>query len=66
MKKTIMLLIFVFSLFACFALSSSAVSINDGMDAMVAQFQSGKASLDYVYYSPVKDENDSTKYPLVV
>ena len=55
MKKTIMLLIFVFSLFACFALSSSAVSINDGMDAMVAQFQSGKASLDYVYYSPVKN-----------
>lgn len=66
MKKIITFFAFVCSLFACLAFSSFAVSINDGMDAMVEQFQSGRLSLDYVYYSPVKGENDKTKYPLVV
>lgn len=66
MKKTAALFSLVCALFALFAFSSSAVSINDGMDAMVSQFKDGKANLDYVYYSPVKNENDSTKYPLVV
>ena len=55
MKKTAALLALVCALFALFAFSSSAVSINDGMDAMVSQFKDGKANLDYVYYSPVKN-----------
>lgn len=66
MKKITIFLLTVFSLFACLCFSGFAVSINDGMDAMVSQFESGKSSLDYVFYSPKKGNNDKTKYPLVV
>lgn len=67
MKKTISVLLSVLVLFSCIGASFSvgAISESKGLDALRAQFQSGEASLDYVYYSPVK-ENDSTKYPLVV
>ena len=47
------------------------VSINDGADALRAQFVSGKGpkadgyAIDYSYYSPVKS-GDTTKYPLVI
>jgi predicted peptidase len=42
-----------------------AVSEKQGMDALKAQFMSGEAELDYVYYSPA-GKNDDMKYPLVV
>lgn len=66
MKKILSVVLALLVLLGCFAFSSFAVSINDGMDAMVDQFQSGKSSLDYVFYSPVKGDKDETKYPLVV
>ena len=58
----------------CFAVSAeenAAVSVSAGYDALMAQFEKGKGpetngySLDYRYYSPEK-ENDDTKYPLVI
>lgn len=51
--------------------SVSAASMSDGTDALKAQFLPGEGpevggySVDYRYYSPVK-ENDTAKYPLVV
>ena len=48
-----------------------AVSLNDGLDALKAEFLPGVGpeidglSVDYRYYSPVK-ESDTTKYPIVV
>lgn len=50
--------------FAC--LACSAVGVNAGEEALIAQFESGEASLDYMYYSPIKNELDTQKYPLVV
>lgn len=66
MKKISFWFITVCMLFACLCFSAFAVSINDGADAMINQFESGKSSLDYVFYSPKKDSGDKTKYPLVV
>ena len=66
MKKVLIFLLTVAALFACLCFAGSAVSINDGMDAMVNQFEGGKANLDYVFYSPKKGDGDKTKYPLVV
>lgn len=66
MKKTFLLFLSVLTMLICFCVGGSAMSINSGMDALRSQFQSGQSKLDYVYYSPVRDENDSTKYPLVV
>ena len=65
MKKIISALLCVLMLFCCFAVTSSAVSEKQGMDALRAQFQKGQSELDYVYYSPA-GKNDDTKYPLVV
>lgn len=50
---------------------ASAVSINEGTDALSAQFVYGEGpvadgeNIDYRYFSPVK-ENDTAKYPLVI
>ena len=66
MKKIICAVICILLLLSFASFGAFAVSINDGMDAMCEQFQSGESRLDYVFYSPVKDEDDTTKYPLVV
>lgn len=65
MKKITALLICFLVLLQMLSLSSFAVSEKQGMDALRNQFRSGKSELDYVYFSPVKN-NDNTKYPLVV
>lgn len=53
--------------FAAMSTSAIGVSISQSKDALVAQWQKGEGhGLDYRSYSPVKDENDTTKYPLVV
>ena len=65
MKKTISALLCVVMLLCCFAVTGSAVSEKQGMDALRAQFLKGQSELDYVYYSPA-GKNDDTKYPLVV
>ena len=61
MKKIISALLSVLMLFCCFAVTSSAVSEKQGMDALRAQFQKGQSELDYVYYSPA-GKNDDKKY----
>ena len=65
MKKIISAFLFVLVLLSCLSVPTFAVSEKDGMDALKAQFLSGEAELDYVYYSPV-GEKDEEKYPLVV
>lgn len=48
------------------AVTVSAVSISEGPDAAFKEFEDGKSALDYVYFSPVKGEDDDTKYPLIL
>ena len=70
MKKIIALLL-VFACIFIIPMSAGAVSIEDGLETINSEFQKGegpiigKFSIDYRYYSPVK-ENDNTKYPLVI
>ncbi len=71
MKKIISALLSVIvlclSISCCFVSFAQGVSINDGKDALVAEWQKGdEYGLDYRYYSPVKSQTDDTKYPLVV
>lgn len=69
MKKLISLLLSVIMIICVFAIGACAagVSIYQGRDALVAQWQKGEGhGLDYRAYSPVTDETDTTKYPLVV
>ena len=50
-----------------FSASAANVSISQGKDALVAQWDKGEGrGFDYRAYSPVRDQNDTTKYPLVV
>ena len=69
MKKLISLFLSLMMIATVFAIGTSAVgvSISQGKDALVAQWQKGEGhGLDYRAYSPVSDETDTTKYPLVV
>ncbi len=65
MKKIISLFLSLLMLVSL-SVTASAVSISAGPDAAFEAFKDGEASLDYVYFSPVKDENDETKYPLIL
>lgn len=65
MKKITAVFIAFLILLSSLFISASAVSEKQGMDALRAQFADGESVLDYVYYSPVGN-NDDTKYPLVV
>lgn len=68
MKK--MLSLILSALILCsFAVPATAVSEKDGMDKLKEQFtivDKVEGIYDYAYYSPVKDKNDKTKYPVVV
>lgn len=71
MKKLISIfmciVMLIIPLSIAFTSSALGVSINDGITALRNQWQSGEDSgVDYVFYSPVADENDDTKYPLVI
>ncbi|MCI6770382.1 MAG: prolyl oligopeptidase family serine peptidase [Oscillospiraceae bacterium] len=68
MKKTISVLLSVLVLLSCIgmAFSAGAISEKEGLDALRAQFKSGEASLDYVYYDPTDNNKSGVKYPLVV
>lgn len=69
MKKLMSLLLCLLIILPFAAMDTSAVgvSISQGKDALVSQWQKGDAhGLDYRAYSPVADANDNTKYPLVV
>lgn len=70
MKKLIALFLALTCIFSlCF--SANALSMEGGVEALKAEFAAGEGpvtgdySIDYSYFSPVK-ENDTTKYPLVV
>lgn len=68
MKKMLSLMLCMLMLLSL-TVPAMAVSEKDGMDKLKAQFiKVGKEEgiYDYVYYSPVKGENDKTKYPVVV
>ncbi len=70
MKKLVALFLVISILFAT-AVSVNAVSIEKGIERLKTQFVVGEGpvvgnySVDYRYFSPVK-EGDTTKYPLVV
>ena len=70
MKKIIAVLLALTCIFSLTA-SASAISIEGGIEPLKAEFDAGEGpvegdySIDYSYFSPVK-ENDTTKYPLVV
>lgn len=73
MKKSsrIIAIVLVFAMLSVFPLSAGALSLNGGIDPLKAEFLPGEGpvageySVDYRYYSPVK-ENDTEKYPLVI
>ncbi len=60
----------IITVFSC-AIGANALSIDNGIDELKKQFVfaegpvAGEYSIDYRYYSPVK-ENDTQKYPVVV
>ncbi len=64
----------ILSLFLCMLMILSSASyftalgasLSEGTEAIYETFEDGKAALDYVYFSPVKGEDDTTKYPLVL
>lgn len=70
MKKLIALFLALTCIFSV-CVGANALSMADGVEALKAEFVAGegpvagKYSIDYSYFSPVK-ENDTTKYPLVV
>lgn len=70
MKKLIALFLALTCIFSG-CVGANALSMADGVEALKAEFVAcegpvaGKYSIDYSYFSPVK-ENDTTKYPLVV
>lgn len=66
MKKVISVFLCLLMLMSVLALGASAASLSQGTEAIRATFEEGKTVLDYVYFSPVKGENDDTKYPLVL
>ncbi|MBQ7295496.1 MAG: prolyl oligopeptidase family serine peptidase [Clostridia bacterium] len=66
MKKLLSLTLAILMIVSCFIFAVGAVSEKAGIAALNAQFVKREGIMDYVYYSPVKGDNDDTKYPVVV
>lgn len=68
MKKIISVSLCVIMLISVLAVGAFALSMRDGTEALDASFLDGDFSngFDYVYYSPKKGDNDTTKYPIMV
>lgn len=72
MKKTVSLLLALVMIFSCAgavfcSAANGGVSLSQGKDALVAQWEKGSSNgFDYRAFSPVKSSIDNTKYPLVV
>lgn len=70
LKKFMAIVLSLVCILSC-AFGANAVSLEKGIEELQAQFVKGVGpvtgdySIDYRYYSPVK-ENDSSKYPLVI
>ena len=71
MKKMKSVIALILVALCIFTIPATALSMDGGVQPLKALFVAGEGpvedgySVDYSYYSPVK-ENDSTKYPLVV
>lgn len=69
--KKLTAIILSLALFLGISVSSNALSIEGGVEPLKNQFEAAEGpavdgySVDYSYFSPV-EENDATKYPLVV
>lgn len=68
MKKCIAVVLCVLMLIPFAAMSAGAVSLSEGTSKLDRQFKNGvySSKYDYVSFSPVKGENDTQKYPLLV
>ena len=67
MKKVISVLLCVVMLFGMLCMPASALSKTAGLKALQGLFVDGHGyNFDYVFYSPVKSDNDKTKYPLII
>lgn len=67
MKRIISVLLCIILCLGMFCMPASALSKSAGLKALQNLFTSGKGyNFDYVLYSPVKSENDNTKYPLII
>lgn len=71
-KKISALFMAVLLLFAATVVQSSAVSLSSGMNELRAQFSRDAGptvngySIDYSFFSPVKNSADTTRYPLII
>ena len=69
--KKLIAIILSLALFLGISVSSNALSVEGGIEPLKEQFVAGEGpivdgySVDYSYFSPA-EENDATKYPLVV
>lgn len=72
MKKFVSLSLVFILLFSVFPINAGAISLSDGKTALEKQFEYGEGPktngyvLDYRYFSPVKENDDITKYPVVI
>ena len=67
MKKSLSLLLSLLLLALTLSSAAYALPLADGTAALNRQFKNGQyGDYDYVYFSPVKDGVDETKYPLMV
>lgn len=72
MKKIISVLLTLILVLSLGTVPAFAIHSNGSIDALRAQFIGGEGPsttnivIDYHYYSPVKSENDTAKYPLVL
>lgn len=67
MKRIISVLLCVILCLGMFCMPASALSKSAGLKALQNLFTNGQGyNFDYVLYSPVKSENDNTKYPLII
>lgn len=71
MKRIVSLSLAFILLFSVFTINAGAISLNEGKKALEEQFEYGEGPktngyvLDYRYFSPIKGNNDTTKYQLL-
>ncbi len=72
MKRIVSLLLAFILLLSVFTINTGAISLDEGKTALEKQFEYGEGPktngyvLDYRYFSPVKGNDDTTKYPIVI
>ena len=67
MKRIVAIVLTVVLCLGMFCMPTSALSKSAGLKALQSLFTNGDAyNFDYVLYSPVKSDNDKTKYPLII